>query len=201
MIPEDHDTPRRPTYLWVHLNTALQYTLGPHIRRAAREDSPEPVGGQPHHERLDTVGRDGNNTITLPDALGMIHGSRQRRGAGPELPPRALAHRGPALADLGDGDPGIVLVQLGAVALRVRGGPRVQNVLGEAERHALEPPGHLVDGGGLVHHAAVAAAVDEVAELEEAVPEVGALVDGVVVELAECLLWERVSTGQSWAGV
>lgn len=125
----------------------------------------------------------------------MVHRSRERRSAPPELAPRAVAHLGPSLADLGDGDPAVILVQLGAVVLRVRAAPRVQDVLGEAERRALEPPGHLVDGGGLVHHAGVAAAVDEVAELEEAVPEVGAVVDGVVVELAECLRTWSVLSG------
>lgn len=74
------------------------------------------------------------------------------------------------------------------MALRVAGLPGVEHVLGEVEVDAVEPPRDLVDGGRLVDHAGVVPAVDVVAEGEEEGPELAALRDGVVVELAEGLL-------------
>ncbi|RFU32524.1 hypothetical protein B7463_g3803, partial [Scytalidium lignicola] len=116
-----------------------------------------------------------------------LHRRRQARNLPSQLCPSHLSNLRPAFAHLGERDFGILLANGAALrawcaAARDAG---VEDVLGEVDVDAGEPLRNGVDACRLIDDGCVGAGVDEAEEVEDLVVELGAVLDGVLIEVPE----------------
>lgn len=175
------------TYLGIDLRGPLQNALDAHIRGRAAKDATQPCRRRKHQQRLDRVGTDENDAVSLLDAP-CFQSCCQTACVTTELAPGEVAYiTAVTFTDLGDGN-FVVFLTLGAVVVsRIGRTSREEEVLGPIETHPGEPLGNGVYRERFVHNRRWTPFVDQIGVVKEMAVKCGAVGDCPVVEVIEGL--------------
>lgn len=175
------------TYLGIDLRGPLQDALDTHIRGRTAKDAAQPCRRRKHQQRLDGVGTDEDDAVSLLDAS-CFQGCSQTAGITTELAPGEVAYiTAVTFSDLCDGN-FVVFLTLGAMVVsRIGRTPCEKEVLGPIETHPREPLGDGVYRERFVHNGRWTPLVDQVGIVKEMAVECGAVSDCPVVEVVKSL--------------